>query len=55
MKTIRDVKAELECILANNTGSDGFQLVKSIRIVLAGINNSVEKMYNKEEQYKENC
>lgn len=53
MKTIRDVKAELECILANNTGSDGFQLIKSIRIVLAGINNSVEEMGSKEEQYKE--
>lgn len=54
MKTIRDVKAELECILANNTGSDGFQLVKSTRIVLAGINNFIEEMDNKEEEvYKE--
>ena len=53
MKTIRDVKAELECILANNTGFDGYQVIESIRIVLAGINNSVEEMDNKEEQYKE--
>lgn len=39
MKSLRDIKAELE----------------SIKIVLAGINNSVEEMDNKEEQYKENC
>ena len=50
MKTIRDVKAEIECILANNAGSDGFQLIKSIRIVLAGINNSVEEMDGKEKK-----
>lgn len=50
MKTIRDVKAELECILANNTGSDGFQLIKSIRVVLAGINNSIKEMDEEEKE-----
>lgn len=48
MKTIRDVKAELDTLLQINT--DNVSILKqAIRVVLAGIKNSIEEMDTKEE------
>ena len=48
MKTIRDVKAELDTLL-QMSADDAYTLKQAIRIVLAGINNSIEEMDNKQE------